>query len=296
MSQARAGPVAAGKRGGGRGPPDRGGLGRIPVGPPGPVSSASDFGQNPAGFPGPVPAVILGDLSRALAILQSVWDALLGPADNPPSGECTSRARLLVELSASHRERSKPVPSGFFWLSLLVGSLGARGGEPFGRNPAGSPGPVSSASDFGKNPAGFPGPVPAGILGDLSRALAVLQSVQDALLGPADTSPSSECTSHHQAHGSARAMVDSQGGKAHIEHCMGAKRRESYKRAHFHAEDAVGSSLLWLDLVSGFHNPADVLTKQPEVVSEFQAQSGVLCGSAPHLYESAAVPKVLSTT
>ena len=54
------------------------------------------------------------------------------------------------------------------------------GGEPFGRNPAGSPGPVSSASDFGQNPAGFPGPVPADILGDLSRALAILQSVHDA--------------------------------------------------------------------------------------------------------------------
>ena len=101
---------------------------------------------------------------------------------------------------------------------------------------------------------------------------------------------------HHQAHGSVRAMVDSQGGKAQIEHGMGAKRCASYKRAHLYAEDAVGSLLLWLDLVPGFNNPADVLTKQPKVVSEFLAKSGVLCGSAPHLYESAAVLKVLSTT
>ena len=77
---------------------------------------------------------------------------------------------------------------------------------------------------------------------------------------------------------------------------MGAKRCASYKRAHFYAEDAVGSSLLWLDLVPGFNNPADVLTKQPKVVSEFLAKPGVLCGSAPHLYENAAVLKALSTT
>ena len=100
---------------------------------------------------------------------------------------------------------------------------------------------------------------------------------------------------HHQAHGSVWTMVDSQGGKAQIEHGMDARRCASYKRAHFYAEDAVGSSLLWLDLVPGFNNPADVLTKQPKVVSEFLAKSGVLCGSAPHLYQSAAVLKVLST-
>ena len=35
---------------------------------------------------------------------------MLGPADNLPSGECTSRAGLLVELSASHRERSLSGP------------------------------------------------------------------------------------------------------------------------------------------------------------------------------------------
>ena len=71
------------------------------------------------------------------------------------------------------------------------------GGEPFGRNPAGSPGPVSSASDFGQNPAGFPGPVPAGILGDLSRALATLQSVHDAAertTGGSSTIPSRSLT------------------------------------------------------------------------------------------------------
>ena len=76
---------------------------------------------------------------------------------------------------------------------------------------------------------------------------------------------------------------------------MDAKCRASYKRAHCYAKNAVGSSLLWLDLVPSYHNPADVLTKQPKNISEFKAKSGVLCGSAPHLYESAAVLKILST-
>ena len=91
-------------------------------------------------------------------------------------------------------------------------------------------------------------------------------------------------------------MADSQGGKAQIENGMDTMRCASYKRAHCYAKNAVGSSLLWLDLVPGYHNPADVLTKQPKQVSEFKAKSGVLCGSTPHLYEIAAVLKIYSTT
>ena len=104
ISQSQGGPGRRGTKGGERGHPARGGLGRPPVSPvsstldfgpypvgsPGAVSSAADFGQNPAGCPGPVTAVILGDLSRALALLQSARDALLGPADNPPSGDSSS--------------------------------------------------------------------------------------------------------------------------------------------------------------------------------------------------------------
>ena len=40
---------------------------------------------------------------------------------------------------------------------------------------------------------------------------------------------------HHQAHGSARTIVDSQGGKAQIEHGMDTKRCASFKRAHCYA-------------------------------------------------------------
>ena len=87
---------------------------------PGPVSSGADFGKNLAGCPGPVPADFLDDLSRALAILQRVRNASLGPGD--PSGESsiegTNRARLLGELPASNRER--PLRGSLFSLLELL--------------------------------------------------------------------------------------------------------------------------------------------------------------------------------
>ena len=65
------------------------------------------------------------------------------------------------------------------------GSLEAQVGHS-GGNQAGFPGPVSTASDFGPNQAGSTGPVMADSdfrqhkLSDLSRALALLQGVQEA--------------------------------------------------------------------------------------------------------------------
>ena len=99
-----------GPRGGERGPHGLRGeprgepFTRLPASP-GPVSSASDFWQNPAEFPGPVPAGIQDDLSRALALLQSAHGSLVGPAGVSPSSECLSQACLLEELPASNRER-----------------------------------------------------------------------------------------------------------------------------------------------------------------------------------------------
>ena len=72
------------------------------------------------------------------------------------------------------------------------GSRGKKGeerGTPVGKSRS------TSGEHVGPNPAGSSGPVPAGILGDLSRALAILQSVHGALMGPAGTSPQSVCSS-----------------------------------------------------------------------------------------------------
>jgi hypothetical protein len=97
----------------------------------------------------------------------------------------------------------------------------------------------------------------------------------------------------HQQHGCVRVLVDSQGAISQVVDGMDTKKCASYKRSQFYAEDAVGSGLLWLDHVPGKHNPSDLLTKQVGNVAEFEYKNGVMCGSAPFLYESAAVLRIL---
>ena len=50
---------------------------------------------------------------------------------------------------------------------------------------------------------------------------------------------------------------------------------------------------MWLDFIPGQHNPSDVLTKHVGGIQEYVYKNGVLCGSAPLLYEAAAVRVVL---
>jgi hypothetical protein len=95
-------------------------------------------------------------------------------------------------------------------------------------------------------------------------------------------------------HGRVRAMVDSQGAKAQVDHGMDSKKCAPFKRAQFYVEDAQHSGLIWLDLVPGEHNPSDILTKQCRKISEFAHKNGIMSGSAPELFESAAVARVLS--
>ena len=95
-------------------------------------------------------------------------------------------------------------------------------------------------------------------------------------------------------HGRVRVLVDSQGGKATVDHGMDSKKCASFKRMQFYVEDAQQSGKIWLDLVPGDHNPSDILTKQCRKISEHVYKNGVLCGSDPMMYESAAVARVLS--
>ena len=95
-------------------------------------------------------------------------------------------------------------------------------------------------------------------------------------------------------HGRVRVMVDSQGAEAVVDHGMDGKKCASYKRAHFYAEEAQHSGLIWLDHVPGPHNPSDILTKQCRKISEHIYKAGVLSGSRPFLYESATVAGMLS--
>jgi len=74
---------------------------------------------------------------------------------------------------------------------------------------------------------------------------------------------------------------------------MDSRKVASYKLAHFYVEDALSSGLIWLDFIPGAHNPSDLLTKNIANIAEFDRKVGILNGSAPSLYESSTVRKVL---
>jgi hypothetical protein len=95
-------------------------------------------------------------------------------------------------------------------------------------------------------------------------------------------------------HGRVRMMVDSQGAKAQVDHGMDSKKCASFKRSQFYVEDAQHSGRIWLDLVPGEHNPSDILTKQCRKIDEHVYKNGILSGSNPVMFESAAVARVLS--
>ena len=85
-------------------------------------------------------------------------------------------------------------------------------------------------------------------------------------------------------------MIDSTGGKSLIECGMDAKASAPIKRAQFAVEEATEQEIVWLDLVPGKENSADLCTKN---IGEFQAKNGIICGSEPHLYETGTVRKIL---
>ena len=74
---------------------------------------------------------------------------------------------------------------------------------------------------------------------------------------------------------------------------MGSQKCASYKRAQFYAQEAADQGPMWLDFIRGQHNPPDVLTKHVSGIQEYVYKTGVFCGSAPVLYETAAARVVL---
>ena len=97
----------------------------------------------------------------------------------------------------------------------------------------------------------------------------------------------------HETHGTVRTMIDSTGGKSLIECGMDAKASAPIKRAQFAVEEATEQGIMWLDLLPGKENPADLCTKNIGNIGEFQAKNGIICGSEPHLYETGTVRKIL---
>ena len=94
-------------------------------------------------------------------------------------------------------------------------------------------------------------------------------------------------------HGRVRVFDDSKPAISQIEHGMDSRKVASYKLAHFYVEDALDSGLIWLDFIPGAHNPSDVLTKNTANIAEFDRKVGILNGSAPQLYESSIVRRIL---
>ena len=72
---------------------------------------------------------------------------------------------------------------------------------------------------------------------------------------------------------------------------MDAKASAPIKRAQFAVEEATEQEIVWLDLVPGKENSADLCTKN---IGEFQAKNGALCGSEAHLHETGTVRGILS--
>ena len=75
---------------------------------------------------------------------------------------------------------------------------------------------------------------------------------------------------------------------------MDAKASAPIKRAQRAAEEATEQGIIWLDLVPGTKNPADLCTKNLANIGEFREKSGIICGSEPFLYESKDVRAILA--
>ena len=97
----------------------------------------------------------------------------------------------------------------------------------------------------------------------------------------------------HQRHGGVRVLEECASAIAQDRHGIDSRKCASHKRAQFYAEEATDQGLMWLDFIPGQHNPSNVLTKHVGSVKKYEYKTGVLCGSAPLLYEAATVLVVL---
>lgn len=98
----------------------------------------------------------------------------------------------------------------------------------------------------------------------------------------------------HVEHGPVRLMTDSAGAVSVITRGLDTKTCASYKRAQHMAEEAVEQGKVWLGLIPGGDNPADILTKQVGNIGDFHNKGGIISGKLPYLYESKDVTKLLA--
>ena len=90
-------------------------------------------------------------------------------------------------------------------------------------------------------------------------------------------------------HPPVRVFIDSKAGKFQCESGTDTAVSAPYLRCKSYCESKIYAGLMWLDLVPGEENGADMGTKQIRDTSEFVRKDGVLCGAVPRLFESAEV-------
>jgi len=91
----------------------------------------------------------------------------------------------------------------------------------------------------------------------------------------------------HTAHGMVRSMTDCTGARALIREGVDAKASAPIKRAERGAEEAVEQGIVWLDLVPGTKNPADLsVHKEPSKHWRISRESRYHLRLGPFLYES----------
>jgi hypothetical protein len=96
------------------------------------------------------------------------------------------------------------------------------------------------------------------------------------------------------AHKPVRTMIDNKGAKHQVECGADSASSAPYARCCRYVENAIYSGLMWMDLVPGEENPADMATKQVRSTAEYLRKDGVLCGTEPTLYTSTEVARCLS--
>lgn len=94
-------------------------------------------------------------------------------------------------------------------------------------------------------------------------------------------------------HPSVRTFIDNKGAKKQIESGTDTVASAPYLRSKSYCEDKIYSGLMWMDLVPGEENGADLGTKQVRDTAEFVKKDGIISGFKPFLFESAEVTRML---
>jgi hypothetical protein len=95
-------------------------------------------------------------------------------------------------------------------------------------------------------------------------------------------------------HPAVRCMIDNKGAKRQVESGTDTAASAPYLRSKCYTECKIYSGLMWMDLVLGGQNGADLVTKQVRDTAEFKKKDGIVSGKQPFLFESAEVTRILN--